>query len=158
MPPGITIVGLGPGDRQHWTQAALAALNQAREVYLRTAYHPDLTNIPVPTHSFDDLSKQNSAFNQVYDQIATEIVQLGQRNEGVVYAVPGHPPVDEPTVPRIRYLAKTSQIPVTIIPGLSLLEVTRAALNLDGCHHLQIIEATEIARLSRGRNHRLLGR
>ena len=147
MPPGITIVGLGPGDSQHWTQAALTTLNQAREVYLRTVYHLDLTNIPAQTHSFDDLFKRGSDFEQVYDQIATEVVRLGQRNEGVVYAVPGHPPVDEPTVPRIRTLAETSQIPVTIIPGLSLLEVTRAVLNLDGCHHLQIIEATEIARL-----------
>jgi tetrapyrrole methylase family protein/MazG family protein len=147
MPLGITIVGLGPGDSQHWTQAALTVLNQAKEVYLRTVYHPDLSNIPAQTHSFDDLFNQDSDFNQVYDQIATEIVRLGQRNEGVVYAVPGHPPVDEPAVPRIRVLAETNQIPVTIIPGLSLLEITRAILHLDGCHHLQIVEAREVARL-----------
>jgi tetrapyrrole methylase family protein/MazG family protein len=147
MPVGITIVGLGPGDSQHWTQAALTVLNQAREVYLRIANHPDLVNIPAQIQNFDYLFKQDSNFYQVYDQIATEIVRLGQRDEGVVYAVPGHPPVDDPTVPRIRALAKTKQIPVRIIPGLSLLEVTRAALKLDGCHHLQIVEAGEVARL-----------
>lgn len=147
MPKGITIVGLGPGDHQHWTQAAATTLYQAKEIYLRTDQHPSLANIPAQLHNFDTIFGQISDFSRACDQLATEIVRLGLRDNGVVYAVPGHPAVDEPTTPRIRALADTHQIPLTIIPGLSLLEATRTILNLEKCHHLQFVEAMEIAEL-----------
>jgi tetrapyrrole methylase family protein/MazG family protein len=50
-------------------------------------------------------------------------------------------------VPRIRVLAKANQLPVTIIPGLSFIEPTLAALNLDVLDNLQIADAVEISQL-----------
>jgi tetrapyrrole methylase family protein/MazG family protein len=147
MPAGITIIGLGSGNSQYWTQAVSTMLSQTTEVFLRTAHHPSVVEISAKTHNFDDWLKQGKDTNQVYEQISAEIVRLGQRDTGVVYAVPGHPTVDEPTVPRIRELAQTHQLPVIIMPGLSLIETARTALNLDGSQHLQIVEATEVARL-----------
>ncbi|MFC1975784.1 SAM-dependent methyltransferase, partial [Chloroflexota bacterium] len=102
MPAGITIIGLGPGDSQHWTQAVSTTLSQATEVYLRTAHHPSFTDTLAKPYNFDDWFKQGDDVNQVYEKIAAEIVRLGQREGGVIYAVPGHPTIDEPTVPRIR--------------------------------------------------------
>jgi tetrapyrrole methylase family protein/MazG family protein len=145
MPIGITIIGLGPGGSQHWTQAASELLHQASEIYLRTAQHPGLTDIPAQIHSFDNWYEQSDDFDQVCDQIAIEIVRLGQRDHGVIYGVPGHPNVGEATVPRIRALAQTKHLPVTIIPGLSFLEPTLTALNLNMLDNLQIADATEIA-------------
>ena len=40
MPSGITIVGLGPGDPQYWTVAALRTLEQAQEVWSNTTHLP----------------------------------------------------------------------------------------------------------------------
>ncbi|MBN1994273.1 MAG: nucleoside triphosphate pyrophosphohydrolase [Anaerolineae bacterium] len=144
MPAGIIIVGLGPGDSQHWTQAAATILHQADKIYLRTSHHPSLANITAQTHSFDDLFGEKD-FDQTLNQIAAEIVRQGQRDGAVVYAVPGHPEIDEPSVPHILALAKTKQIPVTVVPGLSLLDAARAVLKLPG--RLQIVEAAEVARL-----------
>ena len=146
MPAGITIVGLGPGGRQYWTQAAWRRLNEADEVYAPTTHQPGLTDLVAKIYDFDDLFKQNRNFDQVYAQIAAEIVRLGQREEGVVYATPGHPALDEPAVPRIRTLAEARQLPLMIIPGLSLVEAARTALGLNGCDPLQIIGAAELTR------------
>jgi tetrapyrrole methylase family protein/MazG family protein len=142
MRSGITIVGLGPGSSQYWTQAATTLLTQANEVYVRTARHPSVGDIPSKTHDFDDLFLPSSNFDQVADQL----MRLAQRDTGVIYAVPGHPGIGESTGPRLLAVAKDHHIPVTIIPGLSYLEPTLATLNLDMSPGLQIVDAFEIAR------------
>ncbi len=144
---GITIIGLGPSDSQHWTMAAYKRLTQADEIYLRTAHHPSVVDILAKIHSFDAWYEQSTDFNSLYDQIAAEIVRLGQRENGVIYAVPGHPHVGEATVPRILALAEQRQLPVTIIAGLSFIEPTLTALNLNALDNLQIVDALEIANL-----------
>jgi tetrapyrrole methylase family protein/MazG family protein len=157
MPSGITIIGLGPGDSRHWTRAAYAHLQEAAEVYVRTGRHPSVTDIPAKTISFDEpvrsndmvqpIRAQSASITSAVDGIAAEIVRLGQREQGVSYAVPGHPDLGEATVPRIRALAAAQQLPVTIIPGLSFIEPALTALQLDGADKLQIADAAEIGRL-----------
>src|SRR5206468_414214 len=96
---GITIVGLGPGDPELLTRRAWRVLEDSAEVYLRTARHPGVEALPIKVmHSFDDWYDQASDFDTLYRQIAEEVVSLGQRPQGVVYAVPGHPLVGELTV------------------------------------------------------------
>lgn len=142
MPPGITIVGLGPGDSQHWTRKADTIFQQAAEVYVRTTRHPSVTDIQAKIYTFDEIDRSTGGAQQ----IAAEVIRLGQRAEGVVYAVPGHPNED-PTVPLIRSLAKTQHTPVAIIPGLSLLETALSALELDTPHKLQIVPAADMVGL-----------
>jgi tetrapyrrole methylase family protein/MazG family protein len=145
VPTGITIIGLGPSGSEHWTQAAHKLLREAKEVYLRTTYHSSVSDIPGQIHTFDNWYQQNRTLDQIHDQVAAEIVRLGQHSEGVIYAVPGHPNVGEATVPRIRTLANAAKLAVTIIPGLSYLDATFTALNLDTPGNLQIADAGEIA-------------
>src|SRR5512137_110782 len=92
-PTPITIVGLGPGDAQQITREAWSALLMADEVYLRTEHHPTVSGLPdqLALHSFDHVYEQALSFDEVYDTIAAQVVQLGRRPQGVVYAVPGHP-------------------------------------------------------------------
>lgn len=142
LPSGITIVGLGPGDSQHWTRQAGTILKQAAEVYLRTTRHPSVTDIPAKIYAFDEVIPSEDGAQQ----IAAELVRLGQRAGGIIYAVPGHPRED-PTVPLIRKLAEIEHLAVTIIPGLSLLEAALSALELDSYHKLQLVAATEMAGL-----------
>ena len=93
----ITIVGLGPGDAQQITREAWSVLVMADEVYLRTEHHPTVKGLPdhLSLHSFDHVYDQAQSFDEVYDNIAAQVIQLGQRPQGVVYAVPGHPLVGE---------------------------------------------------------------
>ena len=145
MPPGITIVGLGPGGADLWTEAARKTLASAHEVWLRTARHPGLETLSNAQgsriHSFDTWYDEAQDFGSLYARIATRIVELGMREGGVVYAVPGNPTVGEETVSRIRSQAAEAGLPVTIVPGLSFIEPTLAALGVDALDGLQLADA-----------------
>ena len=147
MSKGITIIGLGPNDHRLWTLAAAEILTQSPEIYARTAHHPSLTHLSATVHGFDDLLAQTNSLEAAGEQLAAQIVRLGRRAEGVVYAVPGHPVIDDVTVPFIQRLAQTSELPVTVIPGLSLLETAQDLLSVQGQAGWQIVSAAEIAGL-----------
>lgn len=149
MPPGITIVGLGPGGSDLWTEAAHRTLTSAREVWLRTARHPGVETLrdgeATQTFSFDAWYEEAPDFELLYDRITRHVVNLGKREEGVVYAVPGSPTIGEATVGRIRLQAVEAGLPVTIVPGLSFIEPTLAALGIDALDGLQIADAAQLA-------------
>ncbi len=149
MKQGITIVGLGPGDPKQLTLEAQQVLQEAGEVYLRTRHHPAVASLP-PSPSlrfFDHLYEEKETFAEVYEDIARQILELGQRPGGVVYAVPGHPLVGEASVQRILALAKQQAIGVRVVEGLSFIESVLTCLGLDALAGLQIVDATELAAL-----------
>jgi tetrapyrrole methylase family protein/MazG family protein len=143
----ITIIGLGPGDPSLLTQEAVRLLEGAQEVYLRTRRHPTVAALPshLALHSFDGLYDSEEEFSGVYGKIAEQILQLGQRPEGVIYAVPGHPLVGEESVQRIVAQAKERGCEVRLVPGLSFVEVALIALGIDPLDGLQIVDATTLA-------------
>jgi tetrapyrrole methylase family protein/MazG family protein len=143
----VTILGLGPGNPQHLTREAWQTLNQAREVFLRTAVHPVVASLPshLELHSFDYIYESLDDFSAVYDAIAEEVIARGQRASGVVYAVPGHPLVGEASVQRILARAHAEGLPVRLVEGLSFVEPVLSLLGLDGLAGLQLADATELA-------------
>lgn len=149
MPPGITIVGLGPGGPDLWTEAARKVLNSAQEIWLRTARHPGVARLreegTAQVHAFDAWYEGAIDFASLYERIAERVVQLGRREEGVIYAVPGNPAVGEATVPLIRSRAAEANLPVTIVPGLSFIEPALVALGVDALDGLQIADASHLA-------------
>lgn len=151
MPPGITIVGLGPGGAHLWTEAARRVFAESQEIWLRTVRHPgveELTNqTNLKIHSFDAWYDEAADFASLYERIARRVVELGQRTHGVVYAVPGHPSVGEATVALIRRMAQEAGLPVHIVPGLSFLEPVLTALGIDALDGLQIADADQLAAL-----------
>jgi tetrapyrrole methylase family protein/MazG family protein len=149
MKQGITIVGLGPGDPKQLTLEAQQVLQEASEVYLRTCHHPTVASLPPgpSLHFFDHIYEEKETFAEVYNEIAHQILELGQRPEGVVYAVPGHPLVGEASVQRILALAKQQEIDVRVVEGLSFIESVLTCLGVDALAGLQIVDATELAAL-----------
>jgi tetrapyrrole methylase family protein/MazG family protein len=145
--PGITIIGLGPGDPAHLTREAWDVLASAREIHLRTARHPTVGGLPasVVQHSFDDVYEATDDFARVYETIANRVLELGARPEGVIYAVPGHPAVGEATVGVIRARAAERSLPVRLVPGLSFVEPALLALGMDALPNLQIADALDLA-------------
>ncbi|HUW96305.1 MAG TPA: nucleoside triphosphate pyrophosphohydrolase [Anaerolineae bacterium] len=140
----ITILGLGPGDASLLTLEARKILQDAEEIYLRTSRHPTVASLPahLRLHSFDCLYESEGEFSTIYEKIAAEIIQLGQRPEGVIYAVPGHPLVGEETVQRILALSKDRDYEVRIVSGLSFIEAALTSLEIDPLNGLQIVDAT----------------
>jgi tetrapyrrole methylase family protein/MazG family protein len=142
----ITIVGLGPGTPEQLTREAWAVLTQAREIWLRTVRHPVVPYLPegLVMHSFDSLYEEADTFEAVYDAIVKRVLQLGSREQGVVYAVPGHPLVGESTVSRILQAVCQANVKVRIVSGLSFVEPTLTALSLDALNGLQIMDALDV--------------
>ncbi len=142
----IRIVGLGPGDPGQLTRRAWDVLSGASETYLRTRIHPTVEHLPEgPTyHSFDDLYESIDEFSQVYDTIVERLVEKAQVGD-VVYAVPGDPMIAEGTVTRLIAVCGVKEIAFEIIHGISFIEPTLAALELDGVTGLQILDATDLS-------------
>lgn len=143
---GITIVGLGPGNGRFLTRAAWDTLTTATAVYLRTSRHPTVADLPdtVVCHSFDHLYETIDKFEDVYAHIVAEVVALGRQGD-VVYAVPGHPLMGESTVTGILDAARTANVPVAIVDGLSFVETTLTAVQRDGLDGLQLFDAITVA-------------
>lgn len=148
---GITIVGLGPGEARWLTRAAWDVLAAAPEVWLRTGRHPTVAGFPagLASHAFDELYEAHDRPEQVYAAIAARVVELGAREQGVVYAVPGHPNVAEATVQLVKARAAEAGLAVTVVAGLSFLEPVLEALEADALPRLQLADALELA----GRHH-----
>lgn len=143
----ITILGLGPGEWNHLTLEAVAALNSHNELWLRTRHHPLVAEMPahLAIHSFDEWYDEADDFASLYQRIAEEIVRLGQRGEGVLYAVPGHPWVGETTVKLVHALARSIGTPLRVLDGLSFIEPALSAVGSDALDGLQIADATAVA-------------
>lgn len=143
----ITIVGLGPGDPALLTRRAWQVLSEADEIYLRTRRHPTVAGLPAHLclHSFDALYESLDDFAAVYERIAEEILSLGRRPGGVVYAVPGHPMLGESSVQHILAGARAEGLAVHLIEGLSFIEPVLTLLGIDGLAGLQLADATELA-------------
>lgn len=147
--PGITIVGLGPGEPSLMTRQAWDLLQEIDEIYLRTKKHPTVTGFPrgLQIHSFDRFYEEGSAFEEIYEKIIERILVLGQRESGVVYGVPGHPFVAEMTCPEIVKRAEKINLPVNIVEGLSFLEPIFSLLGIDPLPQTTILDALELSTL-----------
>ncbi len=146
MTPGITLLGLGPGDPDLLTLQAKNILSTSPEVYFRTDHHPVVRLYSGKTriHSFDHLYETSDRFEDVYAAITAEILRLGQMDAGVVYAVPGHPFVAEATCPEIHRRAREMGIPVRVVDGISFIEPVCSALGLDPFPRLVLADAIEV--------------
>ncbi|MCJ7694873.1 MAG: nucleoside triphosphate pyrophosphohydrolase [Anaerolineaceae bacterium] len=146
---GIVLLGLGPGQANLITREAWDWLGKIDQLYLRTTYHPAVAELPgtISRHSFDAVYETGESFESVYEEIIATVLDLGKRPEGVTYAVPGHPFVTEETCPEIYRRAKKLGIPVRVIEGLSFIEPTFRALELDPFPQVTLVDALKLARM-----------
>lgn len=140
---GITLLGLGPGDPQYLTREAWTLLESASEIYLRTHQHPAVEGLPtgLQLHSFDHLYETLDSFEAVYEHIVEQVLALGARPAGVIYAVPGHPFVAEATGPEIARQAKELGLPLRVVEGLSFIEPVFSALGWDPFPQTALVDA-----------------
>ncbi len=145
--PGITIIGLGPGDPKLLSRQAWDLLNSVQDIYLRTEMHPAVKGFPhgLRVHSFDHFYEEETTFEEVYEKIVDSIISLGQGNSGVIYGVPGHPLIAEATSPEIIRRAKEEGIPFEVVEGLSFVESTFNLLELDPFPQTSLIDGLELA-------------
>lgn len=144
----LTIVGLGPGSADDLTRRAWSALETAAVVYLRTAQHPAVPDLPVgPEYiSFDAVYERHKEFADVYAEIVQRLI-ADARQRPVVYAVPGDPLIGEAAVVRLLHEAPDQGIQVEIVNGVSFVEPILTLIGIDGMNGLQILDALDVARM-----------
>lgn len=147
MPPGIVIIGLGPGDPRCLTRAAWETLKSAKEVHLRTSQHPIREHLPsdlrVTAHDRDYESQTDLI--RIYESIVEGVLHAGRKQDGVVYAVPGDPCVGELTVAMLREKAALEGLPVTVVHGVSFIEPCLDLLGQDGMNRLTVMDALDLS-------------
>jgi tetrapyrrole methylase family protein/MazG family protein len=145
--PGITILGLGPGDPLLLTRQAWEILESVPEIFLRTRLHPTVVGFPagLRVHSFDQYYEEGISFEEVYEKIVKKVISLGKRDTGVIYGVPGHPFIAEATAPEIARRANDEGIPITVVEGMSFVESIFGLLELDPFPHTVLVDGLELA-------------
>ncbi len=145
--PDIIIIGLGPGDPELMTVKVSRLLGNLSEIYLRTKEHPAVKGFPegLVVHSFDYIYQEEASYQRVYERIAEQVITQAIEKPGLVYAVPGDPFVAEDTPILIIEKARKAGLKVEIMPGLSFLEPTFAALEIDPLPQISILDALELA-------------
>ena len=143
----ITIIGLGPGSIDQVTRKAWDKLLAAERVYLRTARHPCVSQLPAAVNfvSFDEVYGAFERFEDVYVEIAQRILKAAKREGQVVYAVPGDPLVGEASVARVLERSRAESLEVEIIHGLSFIEPCLSLVNHDALDGLQVLDALSVA-------------
>ena len=104
----IKIVGLGPGAPEALTIGAVEALQSSENLYFRTEKHPTVDYLRKRLEGFntcDNYYEEGSSFDEVYLNIANNLVQKYKESGELVYAVPGHPLVAERSVLNLINLA-----------------------------------------------------
>lgn len=145
----ITIVGLGPGDSGALTLGTLEVLENSKSILLRTEKHPTveyLNRRKIMFETYDNQYEESESFDEVYENIARDLVEKHKENGDLVYAVPGHPLVAEKSVLNVISLCEKNNVDYKIIPAVSFIDVMMEALKIDPIEGLKIIDAFEIDR------------
>jgi len=86
----IKIVGLGPGSPDALTIGAVKALEESKNLYFRTEKHPTVDYLKNGLKSFktcDNYYEEGSSFDEVYSNIANEMIEEYQNGCEIVYGV-----------------------------------------------------------------------
>lgn len=124
--PRIDVIGLGPAGPDLITAGTLKLIDEVPIRRLRTSRHPAAAS--VDAQSFDHYYESLDTFEQVYEAIVNDLVQLANTHRQVLYAVPGSPAVAEHTV---ELLLKIADVQVVVHPALSFADTTWVALGVD---------------------------
>ena len=145
----LVIVGLGPGAAGHLSLETLQLLEE-RFVILRTEIHPTVAELKCRGISYiscDTWYEKEATFGEVYDKISSFVIEQA-KGKNVVYAVPGSPLVAERTVVLLREKARQCNIPLTIKPAMSFLDLAYVKLGIDPIEGLRIIDAQDFSALT----------
>lgn len=150
MSATLTVVGLGSGNPDRLTLGIINKLKEASVVYVRTKEHPvmpALTKLGVVSESFDGLYESLSSFPEVYEAIATRLMEearLAEAGSEIVYAVPGHPMVAESAVSLLRKRCPAAGIELQVMGGESFLDEAFVRLGFDPIEGFQLLDASGI--------------
>jgi tetrapyrrole methylase family protein/MazG family protein len=148
MPGRVVVVGLGPAGADHLLPAARAVIERVPDRFVRTARHPavdDLARDGIAFVAFDSHYDAAPDLEHAYTRMVEELLGAATAHGEIVYAVPGSPVVAERTVALLQDAAARGDIDMSMVAGLSFVDVAWARLGVDPmASDVQIVDAREI--------------
>lgn len=143
----IKIVGLGPGAKEALTIGTIMELENNKNVFLRTEKHPTVDYLReknIEFNTYDNVYDTMESFDEVYENIANDLVKKHNEFGDLIYAVPGHPLVAERSVFNLVDLCKKNNIEYKVIPAVSFIDAMMESLMIDPIEGLKVIDAFDI--------------
>lgn len=143
----IKIVGLGPGAKEALTIGTICELESNKNVFLRTEKHPTVDYLKekkIIFDTYDNVYESIGSFDEVYLNIANDLIKKHEKLGDLVYAVPGHPLVAERSVFNLIELCKENNIEYKIIPAVSFIDAMIESLRIDPIGGLKIVDSFDI--------------
>jgi tetrapyrrole methylase family protein/MazG family protein len=143
----IKIVGLGPGAKEALTIGTICELESNKNIFLRTEKHPTVDYLKekkIIFDTYDNIYESIDSFDEVYLNIAKDLIKKHDDLGDLIYAVPGHPLVAEKSVFNLIDLCKESDTEYKIIPAVSFIDAMIESLRIDPIQGLKIIDAFDI--------------
>ncbi|MCQ6276725.1 nucleoside triphosphate pyrophosphohydrolase [Bacillus sp. V3B] len=141
----INIIGLGAGDLDQLPLGVYKLLNSGVPVYLRTKEHPVVSELEKEGfcyHSFDSIYEKHEQFEAVYEDICETL--LSNKEDELIYAVPGHPLVAEKTVQLLLDRGNERGVVIRVSGGKSFLDDMFTTLRVDPIEGFQLLDATDL--------------
>lgn len=143
----IKIVGLGPGAKEALTIGTVCELESNKNVFLRTEKHPTVDYLrekKIEFGTYDNVYESIGSFDEVYLNIANDLIIKHEQLGDLIYAVPGHPLVAEKSVFNLIGLCKKNKIEYKIIPAVSFIDAMIEGLKIDPIEGLKVIDSFDI--------------
>lgn len=143
----IRILGLGPGAKEALTIGTIQELENNKNIFLRTEKHPTVTYLrekKIVFNTYDDVYESIQSFDEVYLNIANDLIKRHEEVGDLIYAVPGHPLVAEKSVVNLINLCKEKSIEYKIVPAVSFIDAMIESLKIDPIEGLKVIDSFDI--------------
>ena len=143
----IKIVGLGPGAKEALTIGTIYEFENNKNIFLRTEKHPTVDYLKekrIIFDTYDNVYESIGSFDEVYLNIANDLIKKHEKLGDLVYAVPGHPLVAEKSVFNLIELCKENNIEYKTIPAVSFIDAMIESLRIDPIGGLKVIDSFDI--------------
>ena len=143
----IKIVGLGPGAKEALTIGTVWELERCSNIFLRTEKHPTVEYLKeknINFNTYDSIYETMESFDEVYLNIAKDLIKKHSELGDLVYAVPGHPLVAEKSVFNLIEECKENNIEYKVVPAVSFIDAMMEGLMIDPIEGLKVIDAFDI--------------
>ena len=143
----IKIVGLGPGAKEALTIGTISELESNKNVFLRTEKHPTVDYLKeknIKFGTYDNVYESIGSFDEVYLNIANDLIKKHKELGELIYAVPGHPLVAEKSVFNLIELCNQNKVEYKIIPAVSFIDAMIEGLKIDPIEGLKVIDSFDI--------------
>ncbi|WP_459479848.1 bifunctional methyltransferase/pyrophosphohydrolase YabN [Clostridium saccharoperbutylacetonicum] len=143
----IKIVGLGPGDKDALTIGTVYEFENTKNIFLRTEKHPTVDYLiekGIKFETYDNVYENTENFDEVYLNIANDLIVKHNSLGDLIYGVPGHPLVAEKSVFNLIELCKENNVEYKIIPAVSFIDAMIESIKIDPIEGLKVIDAFDI--------------